>query len=63
VEKEMTCPSEKPPLGLTPRFIVEERRMKEILGAIQRYCDAQRLIPSEWVEELSEIINQRFPYR
>lgn len=52
---------ERPPLGLTPRFIYEERRMKEILGAIQRYSEREMVIPDEWVAELSELLTNRFP--
>ncbi|WP_156438063.1 hypothetical protein [Burkholderia sp. BDU5] len=51
----------KPPLGLVPKYIHDERRMKEILGAIERYSDASLPVPAEWVQELSAIIAERFP--
>ncbi|WP_157645659.1 hypothetical protein [Burkholderia ubonensis] len=51
----------KPPLGLVPKYIHDERRMKEILGAIERYSDAGLPVPVEWVQELSAIIAERFP--
>ncbi|MBR8344215.1 hypothetical protein [Burkholderia ambifaria] len=52
---------EKPPLGLVPKYIHDERRMKDILGALERYSDASLPVPTEWVQELSSIINERFP--
>ncbi|WP_250538802.1 MULTISPECIES: hypothetical protein [unclassified Caballeronia] len=53
----------KPPLGLVPKYIHDERRLKEILGAIERYSEAQLLIPVEWVTELAGLINERIPYK
>lgn len=51
---------EKPPLGIPPRNIAEHGfnvfRMGEILGAMSRYSEAQKPIPIEWVNELSERI-------
>ena len=52
--------SEKPPLGLTPRSIWVEGRVKEIAFAIVRYIEAGKLtkIPADWVNELSEHIDE-----
>ena len=48
----------KPPIGLTPRWVIDEQRFVDILNAIVRYAADNRPIPDEWVEELAEI-NQR----
>jgi hypothetical protein len=52
--------SEKPPLGLTPKRIWIEGRIKEISLAIVRYVEAGKLkyIPVEWVNELAEHIDE-----
>ena len=50
--------SDKPPLGLTPRYIWNTKRMADILDAMKRYSDAQKSIPACWVLELRELINQ-----
>lgn len=47
---------EKPPAGVTPRFIVQEDRLDNLDAAIRRYLEARCLIPEEWVEERNEII-------
>ena len=55
-EKEaMEKNNEKPPLGLTPRKLWDEKRTDEIRAAIERYNEAGAVIPAEWVEEYNEI--------
>ena len=49
---------DKPPLGLMPRSIHRDHRIKEILEAMQRYADKQKAIPEEWFEELMELNKQ-----
>lgn len=44
----------KPPLGLVPRFVRDSERCREILAAIERYNDAGKPVPGEWLEELNE---------
>jgi hypothetical protein len=44
----------KPPLGLRPRYIVREERVREIKEAIKRYVDAEKSVPAEWLHELNE---------
>ena len=46
----------KPPLGLKPRYIHDKARVKEILDAMERYSYQRFPIPTEWVEELRELI-------
>ncbi len=45
----------KPPLGLMPRKLWDEKRADEIRAAIERYNEAGAVIPAEWVEEYNEI--------
>lgn len=54
-------PLPKPPLGIPPRYIVEEQRVEEIEKAVQRQLDftnnkGQPRIPQEWITEHSELI-------
>jgi hypothetical protein len=47
-----TPPEPKPPIGLMPKKLWEDQRANDLCGAIQRYVDAGRTIPMEWVDEL-----------
>ena len=51
----MRMESKKPPLGLTPRWLLDEEREIEIYAAIDRYNEAGYPIPIEWIQELTEI--------
>lgn len=51
--------SKKPPIGLKPRFIVVEERLKDIVSAMVRFSEANMLIPPEWIEEYNELVNWR----
>ena len=46
----------KPPLGLTPKYIRNEQRMKEIRDAVVRYEEADKKIPIEWIEEYENLL-------
>ncbi len=46
----------KPPLGLTPKRIVQEKRLNDVCLAISRYWTAGLKIPIEWVEEYNELV-------
>lgn len=46
----------KPPIGLRPRWIAEEMRMKEIASAMLRYNEAGKPVPAPWTEELAELV-------
>ena len=48
--------SEKPPIGLKPRYVHDYERANQILDAMDRYSDALMTIPKSWVEELRDII-------
>lgn len=49
---------DKPPLGLKPRHLCDEEREKDIKEAIIRYCEADKEIPIEWLEEYNEILRR-----
>ena len=50
----------KPPLGVTPRKIHDEKvklaRFDDLCGAISRYYNDGLKIPIEWIEEYNELI-------
>lgn len=48
----------RPPLGLRPRYIADAMRAREILEAIDRYLSAGKKAPSEWIEELSDLVSE-----
>lgn len=47
--------SPKPPVGLIPRWRWNELRKEAIFEAINRYEEAGKEIPAEWVEELKDM--------
>lgn len=51
--------SNKPPLGVKPRFIHEEMREQELADAIVRYKEAGLKIAIEWVKEYNELVERR----
>lgn len=61
-----TCPvrqivpeGKKPPLGIAPRYVLDELRARDIREAILRYLASGLKIPLEWVEEYNELIEKR----
>ena len=53
----MVCStSDKPPLGLVPKYIKDSERIEEIQEAIRRYRTAGKKIPDSWYIELGELI-------
>ena len=48
--------SEKPPIGIRSKKIIVEERIKEIVSAMRRYQTSRKKIPSEWFEELEQLI-------
>lgn len=51
----------KPPLGIMPRHLWEEKRMIHIAEAIKRYAEVGKAIPQEWVDEYNELAKKREP--
>jgi hypothetical protein len=45
----------KPPPGLTPRFIADEERLREVADAINRYREDGRKVPFQWLDEYDEL--------
>jgi hypothetical protein len=51
------CPqTNRPPLGLRPKYIRDLERLSEVQDAIKRYWDAGMRIPIEWIQEYNELI-------
>lgn len=48
----------KPPLGITPREILDTKRLEEITDGIQRFIKADILVPEVWFEEAFEIYDR-----
>lgn len=49
-------PTKQPPLGLMPKWLHDEMRLRELCEAIARRYDAGFEIPIEWVEEYNLLI-------
>ena len=49
--------TQKPPLGLKPKYIHEAERKQEICDAMMRYAEAKMPVPVEWVSELNGLLN------
>lgn len=43
-------------IGLIPKKIYYENRLIEVKNAIERYYNADLIIPIEWVKEYNELI-------
>jgi hypothetical protein len=48
----------KPPIGIEPKNIWLSTRYNALNEAIQRYKDAELVIPIEWVEERNELVKR-----
>jgi len=46
----------EPPLGIRPKEVIIKDRIKEIVSAMRRYQTSRKKIPSEWFEELEQLI-------
>lgn len=46
---------ERPPLGVYPRFLHDEKRMEHIAEAIERFTAVGKAVPLEWIEEYDEL--------
>ena len=45
----------KPPIGLMPKSIHNQRRAINILEAMKRYIYANKTIPTDWINELKRL--------
>lgn len=50
--------TERPPMGIVPRYIMEENRLAEIGAAMERYAKARMAIPATWVNEYNELVEK-----
>jgi len=48
----------QPPLGLRPRLIAEWARVDEISDAMDRYLQARKRVPDEWIKEFTELMDK-----
>lgn len=48
----------KPPLGVTPKYVWDLMRLRDLQGAIARRYEAEMPIPIEWVEEYNELVKE-----
>ena len=46
---------EKPPIGVIPQYLWDERRLKDLFDAMTRFSEAGVAIPPEWPIEYFEI--------
>lgn len=45
-----------PPLGIIPKSIWKEQRLRELRDVIDRYLEANQRVPIEWIEEYNELL-------
>ena len=55
LDSELKC--EKPPLGVMPKYFWDKKRVSDLVSAMQRYIDAEKPIPKEWVDEYNELMS------
>jgi len=48
----------KPPIGVVPKYIWDERRRKQLKESITRYLDADLKVDEEWVKEYNQLIDK-----
>ena len=48
----------KPPKGIMPQWLSDERRFNEITSAMKRFSEANRNIPTAWITELEQIFTR-----
>jgi hypothetical protein len=49
---------QQPPIGIMPRYIWDEIRLRELAAAISRYVAVYRPVPAEWIEEYNELLKR-----
>lgn len=49
---------DKPPLGLMPKYLHDEKRFEDIRNAMGRYADAGKVVPQEWIDEEKELMEK-----
>ena len=56
----MTKKLVKPPLGLMPEEIHNQRRALDISKAMKRYSDANYTMPKQWIDELEYCLENSY---
>lgn len=46
----------KPPIGVVPRYLNDEKRMRELCIAISKYASNWLVVNPEWVEEYNDLV-------
>lgn len=57
---EMEVKNERDVEGIVSRSVWEARRVRDLREAIDRYIDAGRVVPSEWLAEFNELRIKEF---
>lgn len=47
--------TQKPPIGLKPRYVHDMERFRDIAAAMKRFSVAQKPVPQEWIDEMLDI--------
>ena len=50
----------RPPLGITPKYIMELQRLETIREGIERYIKTRKQIPLEWISEYNELLQREY---
>lgn len=58
-----TTDAERPPIGIIPEWLWKEQRCGELIRAIDRYGDACKDIPNEWVNEALKLASEILAYK
>jgi hypothetical protein len=48
----------RPPLGLIPRYIHEERRYEDVRSAIMERLAQNYPVPPEWIKEYNDLLQR-----
>ena len=50
--------TERPPIGVRPRYVHDQSRLSELFQAVLRYMTSGCAIPQEWIEEIDELMGR-----
>ena len=50
---------EKPPVGLTPKQIYFDKRLEDVVEAINRYIFARKKVPVDWINEYNDLLEMK----
>lgn len=49
---------QKPPLGVPPKWFLQEQRLEELCEAVIRYRREALSIPDDWLEEIRDLAGE-----